>query len=104
MSVPGSFFSMFCHDIKNSGTILLSNCEESLIRSHHLPLDLLFEKVAPYVGGKTGPDGLNHLDYFLRLKEPLPIVVVDGKDSFWAKRPDVSTLIVCRKKKENRFG
>ena len=92
-----------CHDIKNPGTILLSNCEESLIRSHHLPLDLLFEKVAPYVGGKTGPDGLNHLDYFLRLKEPLPIVVVDGKDSFWAKRPDVSTLIVCRKKERKQI-
>ena len=86
-----------CHDIKDSGTILLSNFEESLIWSHHLPLNLLFEKVAPYMSGKTGPDGLNHLHYFLRLKEPLPIVVVDGKDSLGPERLDVAALIACKK-------
>ena len=31
------------------------------------------------------------------LKEPLPIVVVDSKDGLWAERPDVTTLIVCKK-------
>ena len=83
--------------MKNFRTILLGNCVESLIWSHHLPLNLLFEKVAPYMSGKTGLDGLNHLHYFLRLKEPLPIVVVDSKDGLWAERPDVTTLIVCKK-------
>ena len=75
----------------------MRNCVESLIRSHGLPVDVLFEKVAPNVCSKTGLDGFNHLSFLLRLKEPLPIVIVDGKDSLWTKRPDVTTLIVCKK-------
>ena len=90
-------FAVFRHDLKNFWTILLRNCVESLIRSHGLPVDVLFEKVAPYVCGKTGLDGFHHLSFLLRLKEPLPIVIVDGKDSLWTKRPDVTTLIVCKK-------
>ena len=39
--------------VENFWTILFGNVEESLILYESIPLDMLFEKVAPKVGGKT---------------------------------------------------
>ena len=39
--------------VENFWTISFGNVEESLILSDSIPLDMLFEKVGPKVGGKT---------------------------------------------------
>ena len=39
--------------LENFWTISFGNVEESLILSDSIPLDMLFEKVGPKVGGKT---------------------------------------------------
>lgn len=84
---------------KDFRTIDFGYIVKGLIGPQYIPLDFLLEKVTPKVGGKTPFKSIHHFSFLLRLKKPLPVVVVYSKDRLGAKRLDVFTLVVYRKKK-----